>query len=346
MTATATTLWTGTSQQFFDTLRPACDALTTAGAGLSTASACLSVIPSEISGRLDDALVRLTATAGKGIADLAAASGREITGLAANCLETWSGASRQFFGDLEPACETLTLAGADLKVAAGELVAFPGLISAGLNDALAQLASTAERGAGQIASSYEREITGLSRRSFESWTGACNQFVDRMNESTTAFCIDVGKHAEAASEGLTIASRQITEIGNQFQGQLMTSVAQLYSTSIEQLRPHLRRMDEAVSERYPRALAQIKEACDQTAELKKISAELPADYQRLSDSIRNAASAWERAVENARRQAARSPGDDDLKEIRASLSTVENILGRRLGQPFWKSWFQKNRDRL
>ncbi len=237
-------------------------------------------------------------------------------------------------------------AAAGLGAASACLSAVPSEISGRLDEALIRLTATAERGAGRIASSYESEIAGLSRRSFESWTGACSQFVDRMNESTTAFCVAVGKHSEAASDGLTIAARQITEIGNQFQSQLTTSVAQLYSTSLEQLRPHLQRMDEAVSERYPQALQQIKEACDQTAELKRISGELPADYQRLSDSIRKAASDWERAVENARSQAARSPGSDDLKEIRTSLDSIERLLGRRLGQPFWKSWFQKNRAQL
>lgn len=323
MTGTAAALWTGASQQFFDALKPACEEVCAAGTALSTASAAWSRLPEH-----------LCESMGRTITEIAGKTEEQITALVSKSLEAWTASSRQFFEDIKPACDSLTSAGTELHSASEALAGTPAAVNTTLKGALTELTSE-----------YEREVRGLSAKSFEAWTGTCRQFVNRMNESTSAFCDSVEKHTSAAAHSLAGAAARITEVGNQFEGQLTRSVERLYGNSIAELRPHLQRMDEAISERYPQALGHIRQACEHAAELRRISSELPRDYEALSRSMRSAAEEWQKAVEAARHAPQRTLEDEHVKGIHSGINAMYLLLQRRLGQPPWKIWFRRDGDR-
>jgi hypothetical protein len=229
-----------------------------------------------------------------------------------------------------------------LGAGARALSAVPQTVSDGLEAGLTRLASTAERGAETLQAAYTSGIEALSGKSFAAWTGSCNQFVNAMNTSTVEFCGAVKTDTAASSAALTSASNRITEICNAFDTQLKESVPQLYKLSLEELRPSLRRLDEAVTDRYPAVLQNLKEASDRAVTLKGSAEDATAAFKAVEEALTAAAGEWRKAVEDAKRSVHAGPTPAELDEIRAIRAGVDRMVDR-LAKPFWRTWFQRNR---
>jgi len=224
----------------------------------------------------------------------------------------WNDSARELFAALAPACGMVTESAQALQNSSNSLGAIPENVGQKLQAALSELSSL-----------HSRQLRDLSNQSFDAWANACGQFINRMNEATNALCTSVGEESSQAARALAEAGREIQNITNGVSLHLDSTVEQLYSRSLEQLRPHLQRIDEAISVKYPSALATLTETCTHLKELDRVSRQIAPEMERIQTTLRSAADDLSR-VRVARDVPATSP--EELTAIRKGIERLADHL--------------------
>jgi hypothetical protein len=241
----------------------------------------------------------------------------------------WNEAARDHFAALSPACESLATSANSLRDTSAALNSVPASLSAQLQSALADLSTL-----------HAHQLSEFSERSFDAWAEVCRRFVDRMNEATTAFCDRVLAATAQTAMALDNAGREVQNLANQASHHLDSSVAELYRRSLVELRPHLQRMDEAVSSRYPAALESLTAACDGLKQLERLSNQIAPEMEAIHAALRRSAEELRQA--SVRRDAA--PPSPELAAIRTGVERLADRLAPPPGPGILDRLFRRRSD--
>lgn len=228
----------------------------------------------------------------------------------------WNEAAQDLFAALSPACDSLAASAHSLQDTSTALNSVPSKLAEELRSAVSSLSAL-----------HTRQLTDFSNRSFEAWQEVCRKFVNRMNEATSEFCNGVRAETERTATALGDAGREVQNLVNGVSHHLESSVAELYRLSLEELRPHLQRIDEAVASRYPAALESLTAACNGLKELERLSKQIAPEMESIQAALKRAAEDFRQA--SLRRDTLPSA---DLTAIRSEVERLANRLtAPRLG---------------
>ncbi|MGQ9916101.1 MAG: hypothetical protein ACUVS7_01660 [Bryobacteraceae bacterium] len=281
------------------------DVVRAASGALADASNRLSTVPQILSDRVGEKLDEITA----------------------RIESAWQQSSSRLFEDLSQLSAKLDSSSRDLAEAAGRLQQLPEDLNHRLMESLTQQADAMAVSLEQFRTEFKKAIDQLVCDASEAWRTGAGRLTDSLQNAVSEQVDSIRTASSQTSEHLKNASNKLIEIGEYYKSTLESLIPAILSRAVNEIMPYLNRLESAVVEEYPKALANLKSSVEATQQFSQTTEELLDRVKAIQNMLINAAAALEKCVASLKTAAAPQSGEgsSQAEVLTRLVETVEAL---------------------
>lgn len=281
------------------------DVVRAAAGALADASNRLSTVPQILSDRVGEKLDEITA----------------------RIESAWQQSSSRLFEDLSQLSAKLDSSSRDLAEAAGRLQQLPEDFNHRLMESLTQQANVMAVSLEQFRTEFRNAIDQLVRDASEAWRTGAGRLTDSLQNAVEEQVASIRTASSQTCKNLTEASNLLSDIGNHFEKTLQSLIPGILDRAVTEITPYLDRLDRAVAEEYPKALANLKSSVEATRQFSQTTEDLLARVNAIQKMLIDAAAALEKCVASLKTAAAPQSGEgsSQAEVLNRLVETVEAL---------------------
>lgn len=242
-----------------------------------------------------------------------------LTQMASDSGQALHNATERFFNALEPSVARLEKTSGNLEDAADGLGAVPERIGA----AMTAVVHSSQKELEGIKDAFKTGVEDLSNNAYREWRDNAAKFINDLNGATQGHLDKVSAASSDTASSMREAANALIDTCNRYKSDLATVVPQLLRKVESDLQPYLRQMDEAIVQRYPGALENIRQAQEETG---KFSTNLAGVSGRMVE-LRSTAEALSQELQKARGEwnQLHTPASALMVEVQKANGILETI---------------------